>query len=70
MEGDKIGIYKVYIKDVNNLKNPTLSLLFNKSNRLNLGPLPSFLPIFTAVEELLIIYIEEHQNRDPTHTVI
>jgi hypothetical protein len=52
MEGDDIGICKAYIKDA--LKNPTLPSLFSKSNGLNLGPVPGFLPILTAVEELLI----------------
>ena len=54
IEGNNIGIYKVYIKDANSLKDLTLPLLFSKSNRLNPGPVPSFLPILTAVEELLI----------------
>jgi len=54
MEGNNIGIYKVYIKDANSLKDLTLPPLFGESNRLNLGPIPSFLPILTAVEELLI----------------
>ena len=54
IEGDNIGIYKAYIKDANSLKNLTLSPLFSKSNGLNLGPIPSFLPILTTVEELLI----------------
>ena len=53
-EGDNIGVYKACIKDANSLKDPTLSPLFSKSNRLNLGPVSSFLPILTAVEELLI----------------
>ena len=59
IEGNNIGIYKAYIKDVNSLKDPTLPSLFGKSNRLNLGPIPGFLPILTTVEELLIacIYI-------------
>ena len=59
MEGDNIGVYKAYIKDTNSLKNPTLPPLFSESNRLDLGPIPSFLPILTAVEKLLIarIYI-------------
>ena len=59
MEGDNIGVYKACIKDANNFKDPTLPPLFGKSNRLNLGPIPGFLPILTAVEELLIacIYI-------------
>ena len=60
MDGDNIGIYKDYIKDTNSLKNSTLAPLFNKSNRLNLGPIPSFLPILTAVEELLITHIYIH----------
>ena len=42
------------IKDANSLKDLTLSPLFGKSNGLNLGPIPGFLPILTAVEELLI----------------
>ena len=57
MISDNIGIYKAYIKDANSLKDPTLPPLFSKSNGLNLGPIPNFLPIFTAVEEFLIIYI-------------
>ena len=54
MEGNNIDIYKAYIKDTNSLKDLTLPPLFSKSNRLNLGPVPGFLPILTAVEELLI----------------
>ena len=53
-EGNNIGICKAYIKDADRLKDPTLSPLFNKGNRLNLGPVPGFLPILTIVEELLI----------------
>ena len=53
-EGNNIGVYKACIKDANSLKNLTLSPLFSKSNRLNLGPVPSFLLILTVVEELLI----------------
>ena len=53
-EGNNIGVYKAYIKDADSLKDLTLSPLFGKSNRLNLGPIPGFLPILTAVEELLI----------------
>jgi hypothetical protein len=53
-EGDNIGICKACIKDADSLNNLTLSPLFSESNRLNLGPIPSFLPILTAVEELLI----------------
>jgi hypothetical protein len=54
IEGDNIGIYKAYIKDADSLKYLTLPPLYSKSNRLNLGPIPGFLPILTAVEELLI----------------
>ena len=59
IEGNNIGVYKACIKDANSLKYLTLSPLFGKSNRLNLGPIPGFLPILTAVEELLIarVYI-------------
>ena len=57
MEGNNIGICKAYIKDADGLKNLTLPLLFSKSNGLNLGPIPSFLPILTAVEELLIMRV-------------
>ena len=57
IDSDNIGIYKDYIKDANSLKNPTLPPLFGESNGLNLGPIPGFLPILTAVEELLIIHI-------------
>ena len=59
IEGDNIGVYKAYIKDANSLKDLTLSFLFGKSNKLNLGPISSFLPILTAVEEFLItcVYI-------------
>ena len=53
-EGDNIGIYKAYIKDANSLKDPTLPPLFGESNGLDLGPIPGFLPILTAVEEFLI----------------
>ena len=54
MEGDNIGVCKAYIKDANSLKDLTLPPLFGKSNGLNLGPVPGFLSILTAVEELLI----------------
>jgi hypothetical protein len=53
-KGNNIGIYKACIKDPDSLKDLTLSPLFNKSNELDLGPIPSFLPKLTAVEELLI----------------
>ena len=54
IEGNNIGICKACIKDADSLKSLTLSPLFGESNRLNLGPVPGFLPILTAVEELLI----------------
>ena len=59
MEGNNMGICKACIKDANSLKDLTLPPLFGKSNRLDIGPIPSFLPILTAVEELLIarVYI-------------
>ena len=75
-DSNNIGIYKDCIKDTNSLKNLTLSLLFNRSNRLDLGPTPGFLPILTAVEELLItrvyvylqvVYIRGQQHRYTSH---
>jgi hypothetical protein len=57
IEGNNIGVYKACIKNTNSLKNPALPSLFSKSNEFNLGPVPSFLPILTTVEELLIAYI-------------
>ena len=59
IEGDNIGVCKAYIRDVNSLKDLALPSLFSEGNKLNLGPIPSFLPILTAVEELLIarVYI-------------
>ena len=57
IKGDNIGVYKAYIKDINNFKDPTLPSLFSESNRFNLGPIPGFLPILTVVDELLITYI-------------
>ena len=59
IKGDNINIYKAYIRDANSLKDLALSFLFSKGNRLNLGPIPSFLPILIVVEELLItrVYI-------------
>ena len=54
IEGNSISIYKAYIKDANSLKDLALPSLFGESNKLNLGPVFSFLPILTAVEELLI----------------
>ena len=59
-DGDNIGIYKDCIKDINSFKNPTLPPLFGKSNGLDLGPIPGFLPILTAVEELLITCVYIH----------
>jgi hypothetical protein len=56
-ESDNIGVYKACIKDANSLKDLTIPPLFSESNGLNLKSIPSFLPILTAVEELLIIYI-------------
>ena len=53
-EGNNIGICKACIRDADSLNNLTLPPLFSKSNGLNLGPIPSFLSILTAVEELLI----------------
>ena len=57
IEGNNIGVCKACIKDANSLKDPTVPLLFGKSNGLNLGPISSFLPILTAVEELLIVRV-------------
>ena len=54
MEGNNIGIYKACIKDADSLKDLILPPLFSNSNGLNLRPIPSFLPILTIVEELLI----------------
>jgi len=58
-EGNNIGIYKACVKDANSLKDLALPPLFSKSNGLDLGPIPGFLPILTIVEELLIarVYI-------------
>ena len=53
-KGNNIGIYKACVKDANSLKDLTLPPLFSKSNGLDLGPVHGFLPILTAVEELLI----------------
>ena len=58
-EGDNISICKACIRDANSLKDLALFFLFSKGNKLNPGPVPSFLPILTTVEELLItrVYI-------------
>ena len=53
-EGDNISVCKACIRDANSLKDPALPSLFSEGNDLNLGPVPGFLPILTAVEELLI----------------
>ena len=57
IEGDNIGVCKACVKDADTLKDLTFPPLFGKSNGLNPGPIPGFLPIFTAVEELLIACI-------------
>ena len=57
MEGDNIGVCKACIKDADSFKDLTLPSLFGESNGLNLGPIPGFLPILTAVEELLIVRV-------------
>jgi hypothetical protein len=71
IEGDNIGIYKACIKDANSLKDLTLPPLFSKSNGLNLGPVPGFLPTLTAVEELLIarvyVYLQAVRIRGQQH---
>ena len=59
-EGDDISVCKACIRDANSLKDLALSSLFSKGNKLNLGPVPSFLPILTAVEELLIMRVYVH----------
>ena len=56
-EGNNLGICKACIKDADSLKDLTTPPLFGESNRLNLGPIPSFLPRPTAGEELLITRI-------------
>jgi len=60
IEGDNIGVYKACVKDTNSLKDPALPPLFSKSNGLNPGPVPGFLPILTTVEELLIARVYVH----------
>ena len=59
-EGDNIGVCKACIKDADSLKDPTLPPLFSERNRLNPGPVPGFLPILTAVKELLIARVYVH----------
>jgi hypothetical protein len=71
MEGSNIGICKACIKDANSLKDLTIPPLFSKSNELNLGSVPSFLPILTTVEELLIarvyVYLQVVRVRGQQH---
>ena len=57
IKSDNIGVYKAYIRDANSFKNLALFFLFGDSNKHNLGPVLSFLPILTAVEEFLIVCI-------------
>jgi len=60
IEGNNIGVCKACVKDANSLKDLALPPLFSKSNGLNPGPVPGFLPILTAVEELLIARVYVH----------
>ena len=60
VESNSIGVCKARIKDTDSLKNPALPSLFGESNELNPGPVPSFLPILTAAEELLIVCVYIH----------
>ena len=66
-----MGICKACIKDADSLKDLTLPPLFSNSNRLNPGPIPGFLPILTAVEELLItrvyVYLQVVRVRSQQH---
>jgi len=57
IEGNNIGVYKACIKDADSLKDLTLPPLFSKSNGLNPGPIPGFLPILTVVKKILIARI-------------
>jgi hypothetical protein len=50
-------VYKACIKDVKNLNNLILPLLFSDANKLNLGLIPKDLPILTGVKEIMIAYI-------------
>jgi hypothetical protein len=59
-EGDDIGVCKACIRDADRFKDPALPSLFGKGNELDPGPVPSFLPTLTAVEELLIACIYIH----------
>jgi hypothetical protein len=70
-EGDNIGVCRAYVKDADTLKDLTLPPLFGESNGLNLVPIPGFLPILTAVEELLIariyVYLQVVRVRGQQH---
>ena len=68
-EGDYIGVCKACIRDANSLKDPALPSLFGEGNELDPGPIPSFLPILTMVEELLIarVYIHLQVVRIPSN---
>ena len=57
MQGNNIGMYKVYIKDIRNLKSLINPLLFSNSNIFNPGPVPKDLPPLTRVEETIIAHI-------------
>jgi hypothetical protein len=59
-EGDDIGVCKACIRHANRFKDPALPSLFGKGNELDPGPVPSFLPILTAVEKLLIARVYIH----------
>jgi hypothetical protein len=59
-EGDDIGVCKACIRDADRFKDLALPSLFGKGNELDPGPVPSFLPTLTAVEELLIACIYIH----------
>jgi len=60
MEGNNINICKACIKDANSLKDLTLPPIFSESNGLDPRPIPGFLPVLTAVEELLITRVYVH----------
>jgi len=59
-EGNNIGVCKACIRDANSLKDLALPSLFGKGNKLDPGPVLSFLPILTAVKELLIARVYIH----------
>src|SRR6266705_1468747 len=70
-KGNNIGVCKACIKDADSLKDLTLPPLFGESNRLNLGPVLSFLFILTLIKELLItrvyIYLQVMHVRSQQH---